>query len=52
MADNDIARRGYMNVVRNPRDGVVSVEIFDIKFTQSKLNNVLGFLSQWTAPKL
>ena len=24
MADNDIARRGYMNVVRNPRDGVVS----------------------------
>ena len=24
MADNDIARRGYMHVVRNPRDGVVS----------------------------
>ena len=24
MTDNDIARRGYMNVVRNPRDGVVS----------------------------
>ena len=24
MADNDIARRGYMHVVRNPKDGVVS----------------------------
>lgn len=28
MADNDIARRGYMNVVRNPRDGVVSLYIY------------------------
>ena len=33
MADNDIARRGYMNVVRNPRDGVVS---YFIKKTKTK----------------
>ena len=37
MADNDIARRGYMHVVRNPRDGVVSY----LKNTHKK-NNYFG----------
>ena len=40
MADNDIARRGYMNVVRNPRDGVVSY--FKKKNTHTKKTTTFG----------
>ncbi len=25
--DNDIVRRGYLNMVRNPKDGVVSCDM-------------------------